>query len=53
MKWPGRKNWGMLALAIWLIATGASSFVQISAINMGLILAVLAIVAGILLLLDR
>jgi hypothetical protein len=53
MKWSGTKNWGMLLLAIWLIATGASPFVHITAINMGLVLAVLAIVAGVLILLGR
>ena len=53
MKWPRSKNWGMLVLSIWLIATGASAFVHITVINMGLVLAVLAIAAGVLILLGR
>jgi hypothetical protein len=53
MKWSGTKNWGLLALGIWLIATGATRFVHISAVDMGLILALLAIGAGVLILMGR
>lgn len=53
MKWIGTKNVGMLLLAIWLIATGATALVHINFAQTQLILAVLAIVAGILLLLGR
>ena len=53
MKWRGTKNWGMLLLGIWLILTGLLPFVHITFVNMGLILAVLAIAAGSLILLDR
>lgn len=52
MKWLGTKNPGILLLAIWLIATGASAFVQVTFANTGLILSSLAIVAGVLILLD-
>jgi hypothetical protein len=43
----------MILLAIWLIAMGAMTLLQLSFANSGLILAVLAIAAGILLLLGR
>ena len=53
MNWIGTKNIGMLLLAIWLITSGVLVFVHISAIQTGPILAVLAIAAGVLLLLGR
>jgi hypothetical protein len=53
MKWLGTKNLGMLLLAIWLIITGLLPFLQINFANMGSILAVLAIAAGVLILLER
>jgi hypothetical protein len=43
----------MLALGVWLIATGATPFVHITFVNMGLILALLAIAAGVLILMGR
>jgi hypothetical protein len=43
----------MLLLAIWLIATGAAPFVHLGSINAAPLLAVLAIVAGVLILLGR
>ncbi len=49
MKLP--KNLGMLLLAIWLILVGASGFVSLG--NLKVILDVLAIAAGVLLLLRR
>ena len=54
MAWLGRKSWGMLLLCIWLIATGLMALVP--ALNFsgsGAVLAILAIAAGVLLLLDR
>ena len=51
MKWLGTGNLGMLLLAIFLIAYGATAFIQIA--NMGVIIAVLAIAAGVLILLGR
>jgi hypothetical protein len=53
MKLPG--NLGMLLLAIWLILFGVltTSFLRISFNHSGDILAVLAIVAGVLLLRNR
>ena len=53
MKWTGSKNLGMLLLGIWLIATGVLVFVPITFAYTGQVLAVLAIVAGILILLGR
>ena len=49
MKLP--KNLGMLLLAIWLILAGASGFISLG--NLKIILDVLAIAAGVLLLLRR
>jgi hypothetical protein len=53
MKWAGTKNWGMLLLGVWLIATGVTPFVHITVINIGLVLAILAIVAGVCILFGR
>jgi hypothetical protein len=44
-------NIGMLLLAIWLILTGLSAFVSLG--GLGVILALLAIAAGVLLLIGR
>jgi hypothetical protein len=49
MKLP--KNLGMLLLAIWLILTGLAGFVSLG--SLGIILNLLAIAAGILLLMRR
>jgi hypothetical protein len=46
------KNIGMLLLAIWLIAYGLVALVPALS-GLGLVLAVLAIAAGIFILLDR
>ena len=53
MNWLGTSNLGMLLLGIWLILTGLLPFINISFANMGLILAVLALAAGVLILLGR
>lgn len=53
MKWSGTKNLGMLLLAIWLIATGAMGLFHLSFAYASPILAVLALAAGILILLGR
>lgn len=47
------KNLGMLLLGIWLIATGLLQVVSIQIPAIGTILALLAIAAGVLILLDR
>jgi hypothetical protein len=46
------KNLGMLVLAIWLILTGLVAFVPAIA-GLGIILSILAIIAGVLILLGR
>lgn len=53
MKWLGTKKLGMLFLAIWLIASGVLTLVHVNFAQSGLLLAGLAIAAGVLLLLDR
>ena len=54
MKWTtGTKNWGMLLLAIWLIAQGVLAFVNIPFAQTGALLAALAIATGVLLLMGR
>jgi hypothetical protein len=45
------RNIGFLLLAIWLILTGLSSFVSLG--GLGVILALLAIAAGVFILLNR
>lgn len=47
------KGLGKVLLAIWLIATGLISILSIRFPQQGLILNILALVAGIFLLLDR
>lgn len=46
-------GWGVLVLAIWLIATGVMALFDISFKWQGEVMAVLAIAAGIMLLIDR
>ena len=48
MKWIGTKNLGMLLLGIWLVASGASALLSLSFAHLGLILAALAVAAGVL-----
>jgi hypothetical protein len=47
------RNWGMTLLAVWLIVYGAMFFLNISFVNMGAVMAILALVAGICLLLGK
>jgi ABC-type thiamin/hydroxymethylpyrimidine transport system permease subunit len=51
--WSQSRNLGMLLLGIWLIATGALPLLSITVPYSALILAVLAIAAGVLILLGR
>ncbi|MBI3740356.1 MAG: hypothetical protein HY257_01200 [Chloroflexi bacterium] len=46
------RNLGMFLLAVWLIATGLQSF-GLNFPNEGVLLAIVAVAAGILVLLDR
>lgn len=52
MKINFNKNLGFLLLGIWLIATGLSAFVPVLG-SLGLVWALLAIVAGILIVIGR
>ena len=47
------RNVGMLLLGIWLILTGLLQVASISIAGLGIIMALLAIVAGILILMGR
>jgi hypothetical protein len=47
------RNLGMLLLAIWLILTGLMPLLNLSFQGVGTIMAILAIAAGVLLLLGR
>ena len=47
------KNIGMLLLSVWLIATGLISILNLSFSGLGVIMAILAIAAGIFILLGR
>jgi hypothetical protein len=51
MKWSGK--FGMLLLAIWLILQGLIALLSLSFSGLGLLMAILALVAGILILIDR
>lgn len=53
MKWIGTGNLGMLLLAIFLLVFGINTFVAITFVNVSTVLAVLAIAAGVCLLLGR
>ena len=47
------KNIGMLLLAIWLILSGVMPFLNLGFPGMGTIMAILAIAAGVLILIGR
>ena len=47
------KNLGMILLGIWLIMTGLVTLLHFNFEGLSLIMAVLAIVSGLLILLDR
>ncbi len=47
------KNLGMLLLGIWLIATGLIPLLNISFSGLGTVMAILAIAAGVLILVGR
>ncbi|MHC1759279.1 MAG: hypothetical protein AB9917_07190 [Negativicutes bacterium] len=49
----GRRNLGMLLLGIWLIVTGLTQVVNVPIPSIGIIRAMLAIAAGVLILLGR
>ena len=47
------KSWGVILLSIWLILTGALPLVKFSFAGLDVLMAILAIAAGILLLMRR
>jgi hypothetical protein len=47
------KRWGIILLSIWLILTGLLTLLSLSFAESGIVLAVLALVAGILLILGE
>jgi hypothetical protein len=47
------KNWGLFLLSIWLILTGLIAILHLSFTGEDIVMAILAIAAGILLLLRR
>ena len=51
--WRGQRTWGAVALGTWLIATGALALSGIVVPHSPQILALLALVAGVLILLQR
>ncbi len=50
---PSRRTWGLLVLAIWLIGTGVQKFGYLAGETPAKALAGLAILAGVLILIDR
>ena len=53
MKWRWNSSLGLLLAGIWLILTGVLYFVHVSSINTAPIMAVLAIVAGVFIVISR
>jgi hypothetical protein len=49
----GNRSAGMLLLAIWLILHGLTGLISFSFTGLGVLMAILALVAGLLLLLGR
>jgi hypothetical protein len=47
------KNLGLLLLAIWLVLTGLAPLMHLSFSGLGMLMSILAIAAGILLLIGR
>ncbi len=48
-----KKNIGILLLGIWLAVTGLANLLQLSFSGMGTIMAILATVAGVLIIIGR
>jgi len=53
MRMRANKNLGMLLLGIWLILTGLLGVVSVANPGIGVIMAILAIVAGALIVMNR
>ncbi len=51
--WQNHLNWGFTLLGIWLILTGVLPLLGIAVAHSGTILSILAVAAGVLILLRR
>jgi hypothetical protein len=47
------RNTGMLLLGIWLVLTGLISLLQLSFAGLGMLMAILALAAGVMVLMGR
>jgi len=48
-----RKNWGFICLSVWLILTGIVPLIDFRVMGYSTFMSILAIAAGILILMDR
>ena len=53
MRLFGTRNLGMMLLAVWLILTGLTPLLRLTIPQGGTLMAVLAVAAGLLILVDR
>jgi hypothetical protein len=53
VSWLKSSKWGIRLAAAWFILTGASGLASLSFAGLGQLMAILAIAAGVLILLDR
>ena len=53
MKLKFNRNWGLLLLAVWLVLTGLIPLLAINITRSGTFMNILAVAAGVLLLLGR
>ena len=51
--WSKRPRWGMVLLGVWLILTGLVHLTTLSFTGMNTVLGILALAAGVLILLER
>lgn len=47
------KSWGMIALSVWLILTGLMALIPALAVIPGIVMALIAIAAGVLVLINK
>ena len=52
-RWRAQRKWGQMALGVWLIASGLLPLLGVSFLHSAHILALLAVVSGILILMQR
>ena len=51
--WRGTRSWGFPLLGIWLIATGILPLINVNIPAIGPIMSIVAIAAGVLILIER